>query len=301
MANSFAAMKRSNKSKDFEALAKKLEDANKPGGGGKKDDRFYYPETDKTGTGYAIIRFLPAPEGEDLAWVKKYSHGFKAQGGWYIEECPTSIEKECPVCKANGELWNSGLESDKQIVRDRKRKLHYIANIYVVQDSKHPENEGKVFLFRFGSKIFGKIQSAVKPEFEDETPIDPFDLWEGANFKLKIRKVENQTNYDTSTFEAPSQLLPSDEALEKVWKSEYKLSEFTSPELFKDYEKLEARYNKVVGTVAPTARAENLNIGEEDNEVDVGGVLEEDLPESEEAGADEMDTLDYFAKLAEED
>ncbi len=190
------------------------------------DERLWKPELDTSGNGYAVIRFLPAIEGEDLPWVKLFSHAFQGPTGqWYIENSRTTLGRgdvgKDPVSEYNSSLWNSGVETDKEIARKQKRKLSYYSNIYVVSDSKNPHNEGKVFLFRYGKKIFDKLMAAMQPEFEDESPINPFDFWKGANFKLKIRKVDGYWNYDKSEFEAPSAILDDDSAIERIWKEQY--------------------------------------------------------------------------------
>lgn len=337
MAKTFSAMKK--KKKSFDELAEKLEKTNS-NSNYKKDERFFYPELDKAGNGFAIIRFLPAPSDEDLPWIKRFQHGFKDQGGWYIEECPTTIDKDCPLCKANGKLvsehggWDETPQLVKNVVSKRKRNVGFVSNIYVVQDSKHPENEGKVFLFRYGKKIYDKLMLAVKPQFEDESPIDPFDLWEGANFKLKIRKVEGQTNYDSSTFEGVSQLLPTDKELEVVWGKQYKLLPFISEDVYKPFDKLEERLSKVLGLSANSVSSEHSNksaasldldddLPEESNpkpekEEEVskhqGKVTEEKSPGTEELKLDEdtdvdnaevededADTLAFFETLANQD
>jgi hypothetical protein len=229
-----------------EKLVKQVEKMNTNSSGGV-DERFWKPEMDKTGVGSAIIRFLPAPEGEELPWVKMYSHAFQGNGGWYIENSLTTIGQKDPVSEHNRELWNSGSDKDKETVRKQKRKLSYYSNIYVVKDPAHPENEGKVFLFKFGKKIFDKILNAMQPEFEDEEPINPFDFWSGANFRLKIRKVEGYWNYDKSEFDSASPLFDDDDALESLWKKEYSLSAIVAPDQFKSYEDLEKRLNYVLG------------------------------------------------------
>ena len=226
-------------------LVKEVEKMNTTGGSG--DDRLWKPEVDKTGNGFAIIRFLPAPEGEDIPWAKMYSHAFQGPGGWYIENSLTTTGGKDPVSEHNRELWNSGNESDKDVVRKQKRKLSYYANIYVVKDPTNPQNEGGVFLYKFGKKIFDKIQEAMQPEFEDETPINPFDFWQGANFKLKIVKKDGYWNYDKSEFEAPSPLLEDDDALEALWKKQYSLAAVTAGDQFKSYEDLKKRLDYVLG------------------------------------------------------
>ena len=220
-------------------LVKEVEKMNNTSSGG--DDRLWKPEMDKTGNGYAVIRFLPAPEGEDLPWAKMYSHAFQGPGGWYIENSLTTLGQKDPVSEHNRELWNSGLDSDKDTVRKQKRKLSYYANIYVVQDKANPQNEGQVFLYKFGKKIFDKIMEAMQPEYEDETPINPFDFWAGANFKLKLKKVAGYWNYDSSEFAAPSPLLDDDDALEALWKKEYSLTALTAADQFKSYDQLQNR------------------------------------------------------------
>jgi len=232
-------------------LVNEVEKMNKTGGGG--DDRLWKPELDKTGNGYAVIRFLPAPDGEDLPWAKIYTHAFQGPGGWYIENSLTTLNQKDPVSEYNRELWNSGSDKDKEIVRKQKRKLSYYSNIYVVKDPTNPQNEGKVFLFKYGKKIFDKVMAAMQPEFEDETPINPFDFWGGANFKLKIRKVDGYWNYDKSEFDRAEALLDDDDALESLWKKEYSLTEIIAPSQFKDYDALKKRLDSVLG-VKPASR-----------------------------------------------
>ena len=260
-----------------------------------KDERLWKPEVDKSGNGYAVIRFLPAVEGEDMPWAKVWNHAFQGPTGqWYIENSLTTLGQKDPVSELNTQYWNTGLESDKEIARKQKRKLQYFSNIYVVSDSKHPENEGKVFLFRYGKKIFDKIMAAMQPEFEDEKAINPFDFWEGANFKLKIRKVAGYWNYDSSDFDNPSALFDSDAKIEEVWKKQYPLSEFTATTNFKSYEELKARLDAVlsgsvtVGNVAEQMEDEPM----ETPKVDTAPV------ESTSTQEEEEDTMDYFAKLA---
>jgi len=226
-------------------LVKEVEKQN--GGGGGQDDRLWKPEMDKSGNGYAVIRFLPAPEGEDLPWVKLFSHAFQGPGGWYIENSLTTIGGKDPIGELNRELWNSGSEADKETCRKQKRKLSFYANIYVVQDKANPQNEGKVFLYKFGKKIFDKIMEAMQPEFEDETPINPFDFWQGANFKLKLKKVQGYWNYDSSEFDRVSPLLDDDDAMEAIWKKQYPLTTFTAPDQFKSYDELKKRLDYVLG------------------------------------------------------
>jgi len=244
----FSKMKKS--SGNLDKLKTAVEALNASSEGSSDKERFWRPEVDKAGNGMATIRFLPASpaDGEDgLPWVKIFGHGFQGPGGWLIDNCLTTKNQQCPVCEHNSTLWNSGIEANKEIVRKQKRKLNYIANVYIVSDPKHPENEGKVMLFKFGKKIFDKITEAMNPQFEDESPINPFDLWKGANFKLKIRKVEGYQNYDKSEFESASALLNDDDELEKVWKSQYALSDLVADKEFKTYDVLKDRLEKVLG------------------------------------------------------
>ncbi len=251
------------------------------------DERIWKPELDKSGNGYAVIRFLPAPEGEDVPWQRMFSHSFQGPGGWYIENSLTTINKKDPVGDVNRTLWNSGSEADKETARRQKRKLSYFTNIYVVADPKHPENEGKVFLYKFGKKIFDKIMEAMQPQFDDEQAINPFDLWKGANFKLKIRKVDGFWNYDKSEFEAVAQLLPSDEELEKVYQSEYPLKPFHEDSNFKSYNELKEKMERVLGEAVDNRTAEQVA-----SDMDVTPPFDGGKP----TGA--SDTMDYFEKLA---
>ena len=259
------------------------------------DDRLWKPSLDKSGNGYAVIRFLPAPEGEDVPWAKVYSHAFQGPGGWYIENSLTTVGQKDPVSEHNRGLWNSGSEADKDTVRKQKRKLSYYSNIYVVKDSTNPENEGGVFLFKYGKKIFEKVQAAMSPEFEDETPINPFDFWQGANFKLKIRKVDGYWNYDKSEFDAVAPLLEDDDALEALWKKEYSLEDFVKPTEFKSYEDLERRLNQVL-KVQPR-RVDEEVVDEDDERTPVVAAPRATVPSAPDA--DEDDALSYFQKLAE--
>jgi len=262
-----------------------------------KDERLWKPEVDKSGNGYAVIRFLPAVEGEDMPWAKVWNHAFQGPTGqWYIENSLTTLGKNDPVSEMNSAYWNTGIESDKEIARKQKRKLQYFSNIYVVSDTKHPENEGKVFLFRYGKKIFDKVMAAMQPEFEDEKAINPFDFWEGANFKLKIRKVAGYWNYDSSDFDNPSALFDTDEKIEETWKTQYALNEFSAATNFKSYEELKTRLDAVlsgsvtVGNVAN--QLEDAPIAAP--KIDTVAVESTSVPQKEE----EDDTMDYFAKLA---
>ena len=246
-------------------LVSQVEKMNKGSNG--VDDRLWKPEVDKAGNGYAVIRFLPAPDGEDLPWAKLYTHAFQASGGWYIENSLTTLGQKDPVSEHNSQLWNSGVDSDKEVARKQKRKLSYYSNVYVVKDPSNPANEGKVFLFRYGKKIFDKITAAMQPEFEDEQAINPFDFWAGANFKLKIKKVAGYWNYDSSEFAAPAPLLDDDDAMEAVWKQDYSLAELIAPDQFKSYEDLKKRLDYVLGlTVAP--KRQDPEVIDEDNNLE---------------------------------
>ena len=291
-------------------LVKEVEKMNNSGGSGG-DDRLWKPEMDKSGNGYAVIRFLPAPEGEDLPWVKLYSHAFQGPGGWYIENSLTTVGGKDPVGELNRELWNSGNESDKDVVRKQKRKLSFYANIYVVKDPANPQNEGGVFLYKFGKKIFDKIMDAMQPEFEDETPINPFDFWQGANFKLKLKKVAGYWNYDSSEFDRQRPLLDDDDALEALWKKQYSLSAFTAADQFKTYDELKKRLGYVLGSKSTRntaqeeteydnyAATEQKSVSEED----VMQKLEDSYKASKQvestSTADDDDPMSYFSKLAD--
>ena len=264
------------------------------------DERLWKPELDKTGNGYAVIRFLPNVKDEDLPWAKVWNHAFQGPTGqWYIENSLTTLNQKDPVSEMNSAYWNSGIESDKEIARKQKRKLQYFSNIYVVSDAKHPENEGKVFLFRFGKKIFDKIMEAMQPAFEDETPVNPFDFWEGANFKLKIRKVDGYWNYDKSEFEAPSALLDNDDALEEVWGKQYPLKEKTDPSNFKSYDELKTRLNTVLAGTTVVGNVTDVMNDEPEETVTVD-TKEEPAPKVTVTDDGEEDTMSYFQKLAED-
>jgi hypothetical protein len=294
--SSFANLKR--QSGNLDKLSKAIE-ALSANESNDKSENFWKPEVDKAGNGMATFRFLPAPpaDGDDgLPWVKVFSHGFTGPSGmWLIDNCLTTKGQQCPVCEENNKLWNTGIEANKEIVRKRKRKLNYIANIYIVSDPKNPDNEGKVKLFKFGKKIFDKISEAMNPQFEDETPINPFDLWKGANFKLKVRKVEGYPNYDKSEFEAPAALLTDDEALEKIWKSEFSLAEQIGDKEFKSYDQLKDRLDKVLGSTAPKTTVETLKA-----QAKAPKPAAEEVDKMPEV-AEEDDDMSYFSKLADEE
>lgn len=291
--STFAALKKSSGSID--KLARELEKLNAPATNSSEDTRFWKPELDKAGNGFATIRFLPAPavDGDDaLPWVRIFDHGFQGPGGWYIENSLTTLGQKDPVSEHNSVLWNSGIEANKEIARKQKRRLKYIANILVISDTKNPDNEGKVFLFKFGKKIFDKITEAMNPQFDDEKATNPFDFWAGANFKLKVRKFEGYPNYDKSEFEKSSALYDGDDAkLEKLWKMEYSLKEFLDPKNFKSYDELKTKLNRVLGLdgAAPAPKTKALD----------------DKPSSKEtppwSGDDDDDDMKLFEKLARED
>ena len=300
MTTSFKDLKRSRKSvyEKIVSETNKLQSSNQSGGA---DTRFWQPEVDKAGNGYAVIRFLPSPKGEDLPWVRLFSHGFQGPGGWYIENSLTTLNEKDPVGEYNTMLWNRGDEAGKDQARKQKRRLNYISNIYIVKDPTHPENEGKVFLYKYGKKIWDKINDQMNPEFEDEDPTNPFDLWEGANLKLKIRNVEGYRNYDKSEFDKVSALSEEDDELEKIWNSQYSLQEFLDRKNFKTYAELQARLNRVLGATAVSSTADEVDeeVFEEPRQVQQSAkVQEEDQPLSEELSDD---SLDFFKQLAEED
>ena len=297
--------------------AKLVKEVEKLNTNSNSDDRLWKPELDKSGNGYAVIRFLPAPDGEELPWAKMYSHAFQGPGGWFIENSLTTIGQKDPVSEYNRELWNSGNEADKETVRKQKRKLSYYANIYVVKDTANPSNEGEVFLYKFGKKIFDKIMEAMQPEFEDEQPINPFDFWQGANFKLKIKKVAGYWNYDSSEFDRPGALLDDDDALEALWKKEYSLAALIAADQFKSYEDLKKRLDYVLGNKG-TPRFQDQETVEEEEEFRRQNRGEEPsftpkfssaptptphpAPEpSLETTTEEDDALSFFQKLAEEE
>lgn len=297
-----------------EKLIKQVEKLNESGS--KDDDRFWKPVMDKGGTGSAIIRFLPAAEGNDLPWVQVWSHAFQGTGGWLIDNCLTTLGQQCPVCEANRELWNTGSKDNQNIVRDRKRKLSYFANIYVVKDPANPANEGRVFLYKFGKKVFDKITAAMQPEFDDEEPINPFDFWKGANFKLKLVKKDGYWNYDKSEFASPSILLDDDDELEKIYKSLHNLNDFADASQFKSYDDLKKRLEYTLGLrgVPKMQDPETIDEEEEWNNERSGKTSSSELPSnlrselnslssskssSSEDDEDEDDALSYFQKLAE--
>ena len=303
MATDFAALKKS-RSNSLSKLVSETTKINTPSEGSSADDRFWQPTVDKAGNGYAVIRFLPEPKGEDLPWVRLFNHGFQGPGGWYIENSLTTFNEKDPVSEYNSMLWNNGTDAGKDQARKQKRRLSYTANIYVVKDPANPSNEGKVFLYKFGKKIFDKLNESMNPEFEDETPINPFDFWEGADFKLKIRQVEGYRNYDKSEFDTPSALLDGDDdKLEKVYEGLYSLQDFLDRKNFKTYAELQAKLNRVLGLDGSSPKP--TTTAEDNDNVAPAPVVAKSAPapkqESVSVGDDDDDTLSFFEKLAEED
>ena len=290
-----------NSQSNFDAITKALETKLSPEDQSNKnkyqDDRIWKPELDKTGNGYAVIRFLPASDKEDMPWQRVWSHAFKDQGGWYIENSLTTLNHKDPVSEDNTRLWNTGVDSDKDLARKRKRKLSYYSNILIVADPKHPENDGKVFLYKFGKKIFDKITEAMQPAFDDETPINPFDFWKGANFKLKIRKVDGYWNYDKSEFESVSPIAADDEAIKAIWTKQHALKPFVDPSNFKTYDELKEKLNRVIMGTQSTATVDEVNLPQKPSTTTV------EMPKVNESkpASDDDDTMSYFSKLADED
>ena len=297
---SFANLKRN---KDLINKLVNAADATGSGGGEQKksyaDERLWKPTIDKAGNGYAEIRFLPAPEGEDLPWVRYWDHGFKGPTGrWYIERSLTSIGQNDPVGEMNSQLWNSGRDEDKETARRQKRRLHYVSNILVVSDPGNPANEGKVFLYQYGKKIFDKIMDVMQPQFQDEDPVNPFDFWEGATFKLKIRNVEGYRNYDKSEFTSPSALSNDDTELEGYYNKLYKLQEFLDPANYKSYAELKQKLNAVLGVEPTMTVREEVSLGEETPPPVMKETIAPVTAEEVSAADDDDDTMSYFAKIA---
>ena len=295
---SFASLKKQSKLGSLTAkLVKEVEKMSNTGGQG--DDRLWKLEVDKGGNGYAVIRFLPAPDGEDLPFVKLYSHAFQGPGGWYIENSLTTLGQKDPVSEFNSQLWNNGTDAGKDTARKQKRKLTYISNIYVVKDPTNPENEGKTFLYKYGKKIFDKLTAAMQPEFEDEEAIDPFDFWQGANFKLKAKNVAGYRNYDSSEFAATSALLDDDDAMESIWKKEYSLAELVAADQFKSYDELKTRLGYVLGNKQVRNDAETVEQEVEDVRASTPVAETVESVSKAPAADEDDDALSYFAKLAE--
>jgi len=310
MTTSFSALKKARTS-SFDKLNSQLQKLGTQANS-KGEDDFWKPEVDKAGNGYAVLRFLPAPKGEEMPFVRIWDHGFQGPGGWYIENSLTTLGQEDPVSEYNSKLWNSGHEEDKEVARKQKRRLNYVANVFVVQDSANPSREGKVFKYKFGKKIFDKLNDAMNPQFADEAPINPFDLWEGADFKLKIRQVEGYRNYDKSEFASAAPIASTagalnDEQMEAVWNQEHSLQEIVDPKNFKSYNELKAKLYKVLGLDgskhAPTSAAEDDNKGMEAapkfKERTATQAKAAPAP-AQDMGEDPDDSLDFFKSLAEE-
>jgi hypothetical protein len=301
----FSQLKKTRQS-NFDKLTTELSKLNAPQGGGE-DNRFWRPDVDKAGNGYAVIRFLPAPAGEDIPFVRIWDHGFQGPGGWYIEKSLTTLGQKDPVSEYNTQLWNNGTESGKEQVRKQKRRLTYVSNVYVIKDTANPQNEGKVFLFKYGKKIWDKLSLAMNPEFEDEAPLNPFDLWEGANFKVKIRNVEGYRNYDKSEFDKRAPLFDDDGEMEAVWKSEHKLSEFIDPSNFKSYDELKEKLYRVLGLAGNQAKANTRaeSSAPWDEEVqspkNLKSAAPATAPQTSSDLDDDDDSMDFFKKLAAED
>jgi hypothetical protein len=283
---------------NFDSLMKEVEKiANPQTSDSRDDDRFWQPEVDKAGNGFAVIRFLPAPKGEEMPWARIWSHGFQGPTGkWYIENSLTTIGKPDPVSEMNNELWNSGSEANKEIARKQKRRLNYTCNVLVIQDPAHPENEGKVKLFKFGKRIFDKIKDTMQPEFPGEEPINPFDFWKGANFKIKIRKVEGYRNYDKSEFDVVSPLADDDAKIEAVWGQQHSLVDFIDARHFKSYEELKKKLEAVLsGVPAAVRHAEAVDL---DAPVATKPAAAAPAAPSAAGPDDEDDSISYFANLA---
>ena len=294
----FESLKKS--SSNFDAITKALETKmtpeNQQSNNKYQDDRLWKPELDKTGNGYAVLRFLPASNGEEMPWQRVWTHAFQDKGGWFIENSLTTLNQKDPVSEENTRLWNTGIDSDKDIARKRKRKLSYYANVFVVSDPKHPENEGQVKLYKFGKKIFDKITEAMQPAFEDEQAINPFDFWKGANFKLKIRKVDGYWNYDKSEFEGVTPLKESDDDIKAIWEKQYPLKPFVDPSNFKTYDELKEKLNRVITCTQSTATVDSVDLPPQTTTAVEMPKVSESAPVS-----DDDDTLSYFSKLADED
>jgi hypothetical protein len=305
--SSFANLKRG--SSNLEILAQKIQEQTSQQAD-NDESNYWRPEVDKVGNGYAVIRFLPSPavDGDDgLPWAKIYTHGFQGPGGWYIENSLTSFNEKDPVSEYNSELWNSGIEANKEVARKQKRRLTYVSNVYIVEDPKHPENNGKVFLYRYGKKIFDKLNDLMNPQFEDETPVNPFDFWEGANFRLKIREVEGYPNYDKSEFDSPSALFDgTEEKLEEIYKQLHSLKALHDTKNFKSYEELEARLHKALG-ITGSPRHQNSTANDMiDDELDMRKLAKATNAPSQKSAPqatapvadDDSDDLAFFRSLA---
>ena len=307
---SFDALKK-NRSSSLNKLNAQLEKISTKSHSDPNEGKMWKPTRDKAGNGFAIIRFLPAPGGEEMPFVRIWDHGFQGPTGlWYIENSLTSISQDDPVSEYNSKLWNSGVESDKELARKQKRRLKYVANILVVKDSANPENDGKVFMYQFGKKIFDKLNDLMNPTFEDERPVNPFDFWEGANFRLKIRKFEGYPNYDKSEFDQPSAIAEDDSVIEGIWNQQHKLQELVDPKNFKSYAELKTKLYRVL------ALGEDASVpstAEEDDDLDLSSfgntsksapepTLKEAMPAASTSQGmsmdDDDDDLSIFKELA---
>ena len=287
----------------LQSLLKETAKINPPSQGQGDDDRFWRPELDKSGNGMAVVRFLPAPDGEDLPWARTWNHGFQGPGGWYIENSLTTLGQKDPVSEYNSQLWNSGIEANKEIARKQKRRLTYISNVYVIKDPANPQNEGTIRLYKFGKKIWDKLNDKMNPQFEDETPVNPFDLWEGCNFKIKIRKMDGFSNYDKSEFETPSALHEDEAKIEEIWKTEHSLEEFTNEKNFKSYAELKEKMERVLGLTTSTVATEDVPFDGGKPMTAAQAAVKPPVTETpvvaETAG--DSEEYSYFAKLAEQD
>ena len=297
---SFADMKKKRGEK-LQSLLKETAKINTPSQGQGDDDRFWRPELDKSGNGMAVVRFLPAPDGEDLPWARTWNHGFQGPGGWYIENSLTTLGQKDPVSEYNSQLWNSGIEANKEIARKQKRRLTYISNVYVIKDPANPQNEGTIRLYKFGKKIWDKLNDKMNPQFEDETPVNPFDLWEGCNFKIKIRKLDGFSNYDKSEFENASPLDEDEAKMEEIWKGEHSLEEFTNEKNFKSYAELKEKMERVLGLTTTVSEDVPFDGGKPmtPTQAAVKPPVTETPVVAETAG--DSEEYSYFAKLAEQD
>lgn len=290
----------------FDNLMKEVEKIDSPQQNYNKDDSNEWKlSVDSAGNGYAVLRFLPAPKGEELPWVRMFNHGFQGPTGkWYIENSLTTLNQQDPVSELNSELWNSGVEANKEIARKQKRRLSYYANVLVVKDSANPQNEGQVMLYKFGKKIFDKLKDVMQPQFEDESPINPFDFWEGVNFKLKARQVDGYRNYDKSEFEStPTPIAETDEEIEAIWGKQHSLAEIVSPDNFKSYDELKSKLDMVLQGGAKVTTAEKVaeQTGDVEDQIYVQETKVAKPVSVVSSDDDDDDTLSYFAKLAEED
>lgn len=301
MNDAFMNLKR-NRESSLERLTREINKLSTKESSSSKDDRFWQPEVDKMGNGFAVIRFLPAPVGEEVPWVRVWNHGFQGPGGWYIENSLTTLNQQDPVSEMNSKLWNSGNDKDKEIVRLRKRRLTYISNIIVLKDPAHPENEGKVFLYKYGKKIWDKINEVMNPQFEDEKPINPFELWDGANFKLKIRKVEGYRNYDKSEFDGKTPLFDNDEDMSAIYNAEHSLQSFLAPTNFKSYDELKKKLEKVLAEPAGASyrNDEDIPFDRPTTRSMAAPAVGKSAPAPKAKAVDD-DDLSFFEKLAEDE